>query len=171
MRGLGRNILGLRAIKPGVEVWAWGDVGTVLCRMLAVERSEGLTHSLHNFNVVTSTQPSPIQSNPICPSIHPCTYPSIPPPLHPSIHPSTYPPSILPSIHSPIHHPPIHPHPSIPPSAYPFLYSCVHLPTGPPTHAFTRLVQAPPLSPFALFISSFSYSINICEAPTPCLGM
>ena len=52
MRGLGRNILGLGAFKPGAEVWVWGDVGTVLCRMLAVESSEGLTHSLHNFNLV-----------------------------------------------------------------------------------------------------------------------
>ena len=53
MRGLGRNILGLGAIKPGAEVWVWRDVGTVLCRMLADESSEVITHSLHNFSLVT----------------------------------------------------------------------------------------------------------------------
>ena len=43
----------LGAIKPGAEVWVWRDVGTVLCRMLAVESSEVITHSLHNFSLVT----------------------------------------------------------------------------------------------------------------------
>ena len=159
MKRLGRNILGLGAIKPGAEVWVWGDVGTVLCRMLAVESSEGLTYSLHNFNLVTSTEPNPIQSNL---SIHPSMYLSIHPSMYLSIHPS---------IHQSIHlsiHPSIHIHPSVHLSTYPLLYSCIHLPTGPPIHAFTCLAQPPPLSPFALFIYCFSHSINICEAPTPC---
>ena len=136
MRGLGRNILGLGAFKPGAEVWVWGDVGTVLCRMLAVESSEGLTHSLHNFNLVTSTQPSPIQSNlsihpsmylSIHPSIHLSILPSIHPPIHPSFHPSIY-LSIHPSIHQSIH---LSIHPST------FIHPSIHLPIHFCTHAFT----------------------------------
>ena len=122
MRRLGRNILGLGAIKPGAEVWVWGDVGTVLCRMLAVESSEGLTYSLHNFNLVTSTEPNPIQSNL---SIHPSMYLSIHPSIHQSIHLSI--------------HPSIHPHSSICPSVYLSTSVLMHSPTHWSTHSCIHL--------------------------------
>ena len=143
MRRLGRNILGLGAIKPGAEVWVWGDVGTVLCRMLAVESSEGLTHSLHNFNLVASTEPNPIQSNL---SIHPSMYLSI--------HPSTS-PSFHPSIHLSIH-PSIHIHPSVHLSTYPLLY---HAFTYPLVHPFMHSLVwlnhllFPPL-PYSFIVSA-----------------
>ena len=151
MRRLGRNILGLGAIKPGAEVWVWGDVGTVLCRMLAVESSEGLTHSLHNFNLVASTEPNPIQSNL---SIHPSMYLSIHPSMYLSIHPSTS-PSFHPSIHLSIH-PSIHIHPSVHLSTYPLLY---HAFTYPLVHPFMHSLVwlnhllFPPL-PYSFIVSA-----------------